>query len=497
MRKLTHRLVLALCLLLFNSQAQNYFNNRYDNTGSFDLTVGLDTFQNKYLAVGAEGFSGFNIALSLYLFNQDGTVFRKKTFGWNGDNLEAPNSHYIRQGTNQFYAAGSWVYHGYNSKAFLWRFDSNLDSLRFLTYGYPYSNNMINTFIKHTDNKIYMLGYVDDTLQSNADILLIKTDTAGNEIWKKKIGLTNMDENAISIDTLQGDLIVGGLRIGHHTSNTDAFVMRLDTAGNIVWQKIINTNGGYSASKVLTLKDGNILVHNRLKMYDAGSFTFNRFLIQKITPSNTLVWQKIYNSPNYGADGIVALENTQGNIVIAGQKGSTNYSCLGTINVLNQNGDSLFYKEFYKELGSQNYFRHVIQTQDKGYCFAGFLIPVFANGGTGNQDLWLLKVDSNFCESALPCNSVVGINEPVELDGEVSLYPNPSNGILNIQFITTDELKSNLNVTITNSLGQTVLSEAMNKQNSALNIEHLSDGLYYVTVKTKNKTFTQKIVVQK
>jgi len=497
MKKLTHRLVLALCLLFFNSQAQNYFNNRYDNTGSFDLTVGLDTFQNKYLAVGAEGFSGFNIALSLYLFNQDGTVFRKKTFGWNSGNLEAPNSHYIRQGTNQFYAAGSWVYHGYNSKAFLWRFDSNLDSVRFLTYGYPYSNNMINTFIKHTDNKIYMLGYVDDTLQSNADVLLIKTDTAGNEIWKKKIGLTNMDENAISIDTLQGDLVIGGLRIGHHTSNTDAFVMRLDTAGNTVWQKIINTNGGYSASKVLTLKDGNILVYNRLKMYDAGSFTFNRFLIQKITPSNTLVWQKKYNSPNCEADGIVALENTQGNIVIAGQKGSTNYSCLGTVNVLNQNGDSLFYKEFYKELGSQNYFRHVIQTQDKGYCFAGFLIPVFANGGTGTQDIWLLKVDSNFCESALPCNGVVGINEPVALDGEVSLYPNPSNGILNIQFIATDELKSNLNVTITNSLGQVVLYEVVNKQNSALNIEHLCDGLYYVTVKTKNKTLTQKIVVQK
>ena len=170
---------------------------------------------------------------------------------------------------------------------------------------------------------------------------------------------------------------------------------------------------------------------------------------------------------------------------------------LGTINVLNQNGDSLFYKEFYKELGSQNYFRHVIQTQDKGYCFAGFLIPVFANGGTGTQDIWLLKVDSNFCESALPCNSVVGISEPVALDGEFSLFPNPSNGILNIQFIAIDELKSNLNVTITNSLGQTVLSEEVNKQNSALNIEHLSDGLYYVTVKTKNKTFTQKIVVQK
>lgn len=497
MRKLTHRLVLALCLLLFNSQAQNYFNNRYDGIGSCDGTNSIDTLQNKYLTVAGECNSISFYTLNLRLFNQDGTHFLKKTYSWSGANLLANTGKYIHIG-DKFYACGLWVYGGYKSKAFLWRFNSNLDSVKFMSFGFNNKINVVTTFLKHTDNKIYMLGYVDDTLQTNADILLIKTDTAGNEIWKKKIGITSMDENAISIDTLQGDLIIGGLRIGHNTSNTDAFVMRLDTAGNIVWQKIINTNGGYSASKVLTLKDGNILVYNRYKSYTSGSNEYYRLQVQKITPNNVVIWQKKYNVAALYADPSGSIiENTQGNLLMVGQKGNIDNSIIGTINVLNQNGDSLFYKEFYKELGSQNYFRHVIQTQVKGYCFAGFLIPVFANGGTGTQDIWLLKVDSNFCESALPCNGVVGINDPVALDGEVSLYPNPSNGILNIQFVTTDELKSNLSVTITNSLGQTVLSEEVTKQNSALNIEHLSDGLYYVTVKTKNKTFTQKIVVQK
>ena len=490
-------LIFVLCVSYMKHKAQNYFNNRYDNTGSFDLAPALDTFQHKYLTVGSEGFTGFNIALSLYLFNQDGTVYKKKTYGWPGDNLQANDGNYIRQGSNQFYACGSWVYFGYNSKAFLWRFDSNLDSMKFTSYGYPYSNNILNTFIKHRDNKIYMIGYVDDTLQTNADILLIKTDTAGNEIWKKKIGIMGMDENAISIDTLQGDLIIAGLRIVHNTSSTDGFVMRLDTAGNTVWQKIVNTNGGYSGSKVLTLKDGNILVHNRYKAYTVGSNEYYRLQVQKITSNNVLIWQKKYNVAAMYADPSGSIiENTQGNLVMAGQKGYADNSITGTVNVLNQNGDSLFYKEFYQELGSQNYFRDVIQTTDKGYCFAGFLIPVFANGGTGTEDIWLLKVDSNFCESALPCSSGVGISEQEAIEGGVKIYPNPASSVLNIEFLAFNNEPATIQ--IIDAFGKNVLFEKLNSQVSVFNINNLSSGIYFYKIIMGNTLIkSNKLIIQK
>ena len=117
----------------------------------------------------------------------------------------------------------------YKSKAFLWRFNSNLDSIKFTTYGFLNKVNYPLSFIKSRDNKIYITGFMDDTLQTNRDILLIKTDTSGNEIWKKTIGFAGTDETALSIDTLQGNLIIAGNRTIHNTTSTDGFVMRLAT----------------------------------------------------------------------------------------------------------------------------------------------------------------------------------------------------------------------------------------------------------------------------
>ena len=77
--KINSRLIiLVLCFFYIQNKAQVYFNNRYDNAGSFDGTNSIDTFQNNYLTVGAEGFSGLNVALSLYLFNSNGTIDKKK-----------------------------------------------------------------------------------------------------------------------------------------------------------------------------------------------------------------------------------------------------------------------------------------------------------------------------------------------------------------------------------------------------------------------------------
>ena len=494
-------LLFVLCFFVTKNKAQIYFNNQYDATGNFDATNSIDTFQNKYLTIGIEGVFGSHWGLSSYLLNQDGTVFKKKTYGFQGDNLLPNNGKYIRMG-NQFYSCGMWAYGGYKSKAFLWRFNANLDSVKYTSYGFINQTNVVTSFIKHTDNKIYMVGYVDDTLQTNSDILLIKTDTAGNELWKKKIGIAGWDENALSIDTLKGNLIISGNRMPHSSSATQGFVMYLDTAGNVLWQKTITTNGGYGGCIAKKLNDGNVLIYSRIKQYSIGSDDYYRLQVEKITPANITLWIKQYNAPTIGANPYAAIENKHGNIVIAGQQCYTpGLYVNGVVNEIAQNGDSIFSREYYKMGGSQNYFRDVVQTTDGGYCFAGFIIPVPANGGTGTEDIWLLKVDSNFCESSASCGYGVGL-APLSF-GEglgVRLYPNPVNESLTLAWVEGEGIEPNTMVTIINSLGEIVLSPLSLGEGlgvRTINTSHLPSGLYYLSIKTKDKIVTRKIIIQK
>ena len=493
MKTKAYLILFILCALLQKSKAQSYFNNRYDGTGSFDGTNSVDTFQNKYLTIGVEAVFGVNIGLSNYLFNIDGTVHKKKTYGFAGDNLLPNIGKYIRM-ENQFYACGLWAYFGYKTKAFLWRFNSNLDSVKFMTYGFLNQENVVTTFIKQSDTKIYMTGYVDDTLQTNRDILLIKTDTAGNEIWKKKIGVIGWDETAISIDTLNGNLLIGGYKTPHASNYFYGLAMRLDTAGNVIWQRNMNTNG-MTGSMVKKLKDGNILLCGLRKTNYISGNNYVRLYLEKIDANNNLIWSKLVGQEMLEGSGPTSMiENKNGNILITSQIVYPLSKVNGLINEINQNGDSLFTKEYSKEPGSQNYFRDVMQTSDGGYCFAGFVIPVFANGGTGTQDIWLLKVDSNFCESAVPCGYGVGIDEKTYVENGIKVYPNPAKDILHIELV--DFNNEPYTIEISNELGQVILSQTVSSNLSTFNVQHLPNGMYFLTLKMKDKKVVKKIIIQ-
>jgi hypothetical protein len=164
--------------------------------------------------------------------------------------------------------------------------------------------------------------------------------------------------------------------------------------------------------------------------------------------------------------------------------------------VFNQNGDSIFSREYAVQPGSQNYFRDLVQAPDKGYVFSGFISPIFANGGTGNQDIWLLKTDSTFCEGAFNCGYPTAITEAEALEaGEMSVYPNPAKDVLYIDFVNNYEKRK---IEIYDSFGKLVLNEDVSTQNSSLNIHHLQSGVYFYRIEDSEKVLqTNKLIIIK
>jgi hypothetical protein len=82
-----------------------------------------------------------------------------------------------------------------------------------------------------------------------------------------------------------------------------------------------------------------------------------------------------------------------------------------------------------------------------------------------------------------------GINDsPIS---DVSIYPNPSNGLVNITF----EGKENINITVRDISGKVVHSDILNS-NSVIDFSEFGKGIYLVDITNSQGTITQKVTIQ-
>ncbi len=91
--------------------------------------------------------------------------------------------------------------------------------------------------------------------------------------------------------------------------------------------------------------------------------------------------------------------------------------------------------------------------------------------------------------------ATVGIKDISYELGEMSIYPNPANDVLNINLGT---IKENTEIKMFDALGELVLNEKLTAQNSSLKTHHLQSGVYFYTILVGDKNIkTDKIVIIK
>jgi hypothetical protein len=84
-------------------------------------------------------------------------------------------------------------------------------------------------------------------------------------------------------------------------------------------------------------------------------------------------------------------------------------------------------------------------------------------------------------------NACVGINEAVA--SLISVYPNPTNGVVNINL--TAELAKNASLEVYDALGKLVVKQVLTNELNTINMSNFDNGIY--TFKVLNNTNTVKI----
>jgi len=230
-------------------------------------------------------------------------------------------------------------------------------------------------YILAGDTKSFGIGGISDW----TDMWVLKLDTNGNIQWQKTYGDTLNDRAYSAQQTLDGGYIVAGAMNASTPYRAYMWILKLDGSGNIQWQKAGSGGGAYNpAYSVQQTLDGGYIV--------AGATEYpHNVLVSKLDTNGNIQWQKIYGALNGWAYSIQ--QTLDGGYIVAGYTGSFG---AGSSDMLVLKLDTNGNIQWQKTYGGTNYdiAYSIQQTLDSGYIVAG------QTTGT-NRDMLVLKLDAN------------------------------------------------------------------------------------------------------
>ena len=493
------------------------FRFEYEQTGIWDGAKSAISLPDGYGIFGGTGTLGnyFWSRIGLMKIDFDGNNLFTKTYGDSiseyyfgnpGCLIQLSDTSFIAVGSKNTYLS-NWVL----QEALLIKFNKFFDTLFCKKYGdiiSPVDTAYQFQQIKLTgSNFIIAGGKMPYGLPTKA--ILIKTDDLGNVIYERSYGTGAYYEGHSVICTTDGGYAVGGFVWAPSPPpnySGDPIIIKTDSAGNQVWMK--NLGGPYPDNVAMLTNsiDGNIIIGTSYcDSIDGGGphvegNSFRKIKIIKIDNSGTIIWNKKYGKSEYFKTLVNIRTNVDGSLIATGVTNlskESSHKDIGWMLKTTADGDSLWYREYAicDADMSYNWLLDVIETPDNGYLACGVVYP--SPPDTGSQDGWVIKVDSLGCEAPGEC--WVGVKPENKLiTNSFDIFPNPAGQQTNIQLrITNYELR--IRIRLYDLFGREVKSVTLfpGQMDYRMDVSGLPAGLYMTIVASGDRIIgREKLVVE-
>lgn len=246
--------------------------------------------------------------------------------------------------------------------------------------------------IEQIENGGYIVtGRLQDVTGSG--MLLLKLNAQGNKIWRRTYSEpTSAGFNygySVQETSDSGYIMTGVSNINFYdsTRHKDVFVLKTDSFGLEEWRRFFGGMKDDLGSFVRQDNSGNYFVSGTTKSYGIGSES-NMYLIKLDSAGNTL-WERTYGG-NLEETGTGLWATKDGGCIMTGRSNSfsTSGDFDGYIIKTDANGDTLW-TNTYGGTGEE-IIHSVQQTSDNGYVMAGKTNSY----GAGDFDMFLLKTDA-------------------------------------------------------------------------------------------------------
>ena len=223
------------------------------------------------------------------------------------------------------------------------------------------------------------------------DAWLVKTDSDGNQQWSRTFGGDDRDFGFSAQQTSDGGYIMGGTTIlGFYTANM--LLVKTDSNGNQQWSRTFGDNHlAYGTTTQQTSDGGYIIVGWIIDDPSQPEGGQSDVLLVKTDSNGNQQWNKTFGG-NESDGGISAQQTSDGGYIIAG---STQSFGSGSYDVWLIKTDSSGYEQWSRTFGGVRLDEpHSVQiTSDGGYIIIGYTASF--SGVSGDYDFWLIKTDSN------------------------------------------------------------------------------------------------------
>lgn len=192
-----------------------------------------------------------------------------------------------------------------------------------------------NNFLLYCSTSLGINGNKTSPSYGGTDFWLMKLDETNSILWQTSFGGNGYDDIMDVEETSEGELLVVGRSnstiSGNKTSVNiglnDFWMLKLNSLGEILWQKTFGTLNEEYISDILIVSDSNYLLVGNSASNIGGDKTENSFgsmdyWIVSIDSSGTILWDKTIGGSEYENVGTAKFNEMSNKIYIGGQSQS-------------------------------------------------------------------------------------------------------------------------------------------------------------------------------
>jgi hypothetical protein len=127
------------------------------------------------------------------------------------------------------------------------------------------------SIIQSSDGGYVVAGWTSSFGAGGRDFYVVKLDSAGNVIWTKTIGGSYDDVAYSIIQSSDGGYVVAGWTESFGAGSGDMYVVKLDSSGNVQWDKTIGGSVRDEALSIMQSSDGGYVVAGGTSSFGAGN----------------------------------------------------------------------------------------------------------------------------------------------------------------------------------------------------------------------------------